>query len=151
MRRIINGASIDYGPAARKPSRKAPAEHHVYAIGDSDARYIKFGFARSPQKRLLSLQTGSPLQLRVLVAIQVINLFDAIEVERGIHVAAGRFHIRGEWFHSGPRTLMLVEWMRFELPKFRQMLADAVKHELSHAEKVNGGGFIRRSQEARNT
>lgn len=144
MRRIIDGASIDVGPGEK---RQRKSEFYVYAIGDAEARFIKFGQAKNPQCRLANIQTGSPLDLRLLVKLRVGARKDALSFEYAIHRAAGRFHIRGEWFKSCPRTLMIVEWMKLDLARFANMIADAAFSEVKHAEvEANGGIDMRRRQ-----
>ena len=144
MRRIVNDASIDLGPAKK---RRRASESHIYAIGDAEARFIKFGLAANPKARLAGIQTGSPLDLRLLATLCVGSRRNAFNFEYALHRAAGRFHIRGEWFFSCPRTLMIVEWMKFDLAKFAHMIADAAFSEVKHAkDDANGGVGVRRRQ-----
>ncbi|MGH8219960.1 MAG: GIY-YIG nuclease family protein [Steroidobacteraceae bacterium] len=115
--RIIRGARVTLA-VNRLPSLEPTA---LYGIG-ADRRFIKFGYARDPQRRLLELQSGSPIDLELLGAIILRDQALAIELERAVHIAASDFHVRGEWFRSTPRTLMFVEWMRLSLEKFEELI-----------------------------
>jgi hypothetical protein len=83
----------------------------LYAIV-TEGRFIKFGYAKNPARRLSELQVGSPFELILLATLALPDEWFAQEVERYVHVAAAKYHVRGEWFRSSPKTLMVVEWMK---------------------------------------
>ena len=122
-RRLENGASVDFDEPRRR--RKPLSGFYVYAIGDAEARFIKFGHARDPAPRLTVLQVATPMELRLLAAFLVETKWDAFNVEGLLHIASAPYHIRGEWFRSSPRTLAFVEWMR--KPNFLALIADAAR------------------------
>lgn len=78
----------------------------IYAIRAGDAGPIKFGVAKEPLKRLATLQTGNPVQLKLLVAVDVHE-----ENERLIHRYLRAERERGEWFAPTPKTLGLLDAM----------------------------------------
>jgi hypothetical protein len=88
------------------PTRKC----HLYAIS-FEGRFIKFGIAVNPAQRLNELQVASPLELRLLAYVEVENTTVALETEKVVHLALARFHVRGEWFQSCPRTLAAAQFM----------------------------------------
>lgn len=148
MRRIINGASIDVGP--RKPKkRKPPRAYVVYAFGDVEARYIKFGHAYDHRKRLNSLQVGSPLELRILGTCAASGRWDAFQLEALIHEAAVEHFIRGEWFRSCPRTLLIIGWMSLGRDRFWELVEPMAERNRRYATKVDGPGISSRSLEAK--
>ena len=74
---------------------------YVYLIQAGSKRgAIKIGVARSPDKRLATLQTGNHLDLRVLALIPCETRLKAEELERWLHYRLERFNIRGEWFNK---------------------------------------------------
>jgi Meiotically up-regulated gene 113 len=83
---------------------------YLYAIS-SDSRYIKFGVAGRPIKRLIELQIGSPQDLKLLGEIFAYDSEPAFELERIVHRALEAYHVRGEWFQMVPKTLALVDLM----------------------------------------
>lgn len=65
----------------------------IYIIGCSG--FIKIGFAKNPEKRLASLQTGSPAELILHASFETEH--PKIH-EKMIHRRFRRFRVRGEWF-----------------------------------------------------
>jgi hypothetical protein len=74
---------------ALKQAQKKP--QFVYFV-ECDER-IKIGVARDPERRLRSLQTGNPSQLRILAVVAG----DA-DLEQAIHAKFESTRIGGEWF-----------------------------------------------------
>lgn len=68
---------------------------------------VKFGVSNCPGARLLSLQTGSPVQLELIGVVD-----GSRHLERMVHryLVADRIH--GEWFRRSTRTKELVELVR---------------------------------------
>ena len=72
-------------------------KHYLYAI--SNGKEIKLGMSTDITKRLRTLQTSSPSELTLLWKYYIANTpKDAIKIERMLHRACKKFHIRGEWF-----------------------------------------------------
>ena len=87
--------------------------NYVYVIACRDLLCVKFGFAKSPSKRLMQLQTACPAEL----TLEAFGQFDDAEgVEASIHYALNSFRVRGEWFKTTPIVLELVRLLR-DLPQ----------------------------------
>ena len=78
----------------------------IYAIRAGDSGPIKFGVAKNPLRRLATLQTGSPVPLKLLVAVDVHE-----EKEKLIHQYLRAERERGEWFSPTEKTLGLLDAM----------------------------------------
>lgn len=80
--------------------KKKPAvvkKHYLYAISNGDQ--IKLGMSADVNKRLKAMQTASPAELVLLWKYYIANTpADAIKIEKMLHRACKKFHIRGEWF-----------------------------------------------------
>jgi hypothetical protein len=79
----------------RRPSRASPAFRHVYFIEARGRDLVKIGCADDAEKRLRTLQTGSP---DALVLAGVYHTDDAVEFERRLHRKYRHLWERGEWF-----------------------------------------------------
>lgn len=134
MRTTIRGARVTL-ISSRTLSRK---RHSIYAI-IADAKYVKFGYASDPHKGLLAIRSGCPLELRIGATLVAKCERQAIEWEELLHTAAARFHVRGEWFASNPRTLGFVSWMGLGAERFEVLIAEAAKDERLVAEQMVGG------------
>jgi len=73
------------------------AKSFVYFI--SDGEYVKIGKADSIEKRLRSLKTGNPRELKVLARIPFSTAEKAHEAEQTLHFSYSMFHVSGEWFN----------------------------------------------------
>lgn len=71
-------------------------KHYVYAI--TDGAFLKIGLALDPSKRMAELQVASPSFLEVMETIECQRYGDASRLEKKIHRACKKFHVRGEWF-----------------------------------------------------
>ncbi len=80
-----------------KVSANEPA--YVYFIHHEDSMAIKIGCAKNVQRRLATLQTSSPSDLRLLGVIKAESSRCAMELEEGLHKKFKNSCIRGEWFH----------------------------------------------------
>ena len=70
----------------------------VYLI--SDGTYTKIGVARNPKRRLVDLQTGSVVPLRLLGSIQ-----GSFALEKQLHERYQKRRVRGEWFQLSPHEI----------------------------------------------
>ena len=59
---------------------------------------VKVGKARDPKRRLASLQTGNPEEIRLIRLYQCPNEEAASQLERVCHEQISKYHYRGEWF-----------------------------------------------------
>lgn len=96
-------------PVAHNPwgedGEKAPAKlRTVYFIQPVAGGLIKIGIASNVTARLSGLQTGSPVELRVIGVIRGVDQ----TAEAGLHLrfAASRKH--GEWFEPTPELLAYI-------------------------------------------
>jgi hypothetical protein len=94
----------------------------VYFIG-GDFDRVKIGFTAetNPNGRLRDLQTGSPVQLRVLAACP-----GAQEDERALHDALAKERQHGEWFKISERVGVLIKFAETSgrLDGWQAVLAD---------------------------
>lgn len=67
----------------------------VYAIRAGDSSHIKIGYSQSPVRRLATLQSGSPLPLKLVATVKGDRF-----IEEHVHTAFGGCMTRlsGEWF-----------------------------------------------------
>lgn len=83
----------------RKKKRKYKAlkpTGYVYFIkAKCEGNPIKIGYSIDPKKRLKSLQTASPVKLKLVKAIPGNR-----DTERNLHRRFKKYRIRGEWFKS---------------------------------------------------
>lgn len=75
----------------------------IYFVQTADNQYVKIGYATDVQKRLGSLQTGSPQPLK-LIGTQPGDQ----PVERKLHERFHHLRRQGEWFETAPA---LVEYI----------------------------------------
>ncbi len=86
---------------------------HLYVIQSDVTGAVKIGRSTHPEKRLLSLQTGSPHQLRLLAVYE-----NQGQLEISVHRGVEKFRIKvekGEWFHYDCLT-ELPDWIYEKLP-----------------------------------
>lgn len=69
---------------------------HVYLIGSPMIRSVKIGLSDNPADRAIALQTGSPVQLVVIIAIP-----GGPRLERKLHDYFRAYRTHGEWFDFG--------------------------------------------------
>lgn len=81
----------------------------VYFILNQDSRAIKIGRARDIDRRIKSLQTASPAQLKLIKTIQVHGSKEVHAKERELHKKFKHLHINGEWFRADSDLLKFLE------------------------------------------
>lgn len=110
----------------KKTSAEKPKKYHLYAIGDGES--VKLGVSTNVGKRLNSMQTGHPKQLKVLwkffVGRERVPAFNA---EKKLHRYCKKYALRGEWFKSGCMTLV----EQFTLKEKISMKNEQEEHDLS--------------------
>lgn len=72
---------------------------HVYLIRDRSG-VCKVGMARNIEKRIKTLQTGHPVKLWLVKSFPFESHSQARYVEHSIHVAYGKYRLKGEWFRK---------------------------------------------------
>jgi hypothetical protein len=95
----------------------------VYFIGEEEngCSPIKIGVAKNIEGRKRNLQTGNPLNLRLLGWI---NTGDTFELERNLHDHFSGRRVRGEWFDIEPADILPI-LMRAHIDGFVAKNADA--------------------------
>ena len=71
-----------------------PEREYIYAIGHPH-NYTKIGHSSNPNRRLRSIQIGSPYKLWVIAQFPVAN---PKQVEAALHDHWSDKHERGEWY-----------------------------------------------------
>lgn len=70
---------------------------YIYVIGREQGP-VKVGVSDTPERRLASLQTGCPFELRLLHVQKMRGRKHALRHERDFHAIYEMYHLRGEWF-----------------------------------------------------
>lgn len=81
----------------------------VYFIFNRDSNSIKIGRAEDVEQPLKSLQTSSPIPLKLLKVIQVNSMKEAQNLERSLHVKFSHLRMSGEWFKAKQELLNYIE------------------------------------------
>jgi len=68
-------------------------EDHLYLIQSDKTGMIKIGRSKNPQRRLKTLQTGNPNQLRLIYVYEGKGY-----LESSVHEELDRWRRKGEWF-----------------------------------------------------
>ena len=92
-------------PLQRRPSRRPGKRGYVYFIGAVDGP-IKIGMSQDPTERLRSLQTGSPVALRLMA---VVPSQEPEQLEVLLHARFGSLRMHGEWFHPGEELMEFIK------------------------------------------
>lgn len=79
-----------------------PVNGRVYFAACGDL--IKIGFSKKPRKRLQSLRSGSPFDLKIIAAMP-----GSLQLERHLHERFKKLRERGEWFHADPKLLRFIK------------------------------------------
>lgn len=79
----------------------------VYFIGEDEngCTLIKIGVAKNIEAHKRNLQTGNPLDLRLLGWI---DTTDAFQLERHLYRYFGATHVLGEWFAITPADILSI-------------------------------------------
>jgi len=75
---------------------------YVYFMWAADA--IKIGFSYDPVNRAAALQVGSPLHIRLILAVRRHKKY-----ERDLHRKFKDLRVTGEWFRPDPTLLKFIE------------------------------------------
>lgn len=78
---------------------------YIYFVLNYDSEAIKIGIAKNVKRRLASLQTSSPSELKLLGTIKTKSVNDARKLEQSLHETFSKHHIRGEWFKADVELL----------------------------------------------
>lgn len=116
---------------------------YLYVIAPTDykrmshnGRYpCKIGLAESPQRRIVSIQIGSWVELHYRW-ISPICLPHIEQVERDCHERFEGASLRGEWFMLGDRDIQQIEDY-IKIVIYRSMLVEEFKTETTPSKKMN--------------
>jgi len=70
----------------------------LYIIRAKETTRFKIGISTDPEARLKSMQTGSAVELELVLAIEV----PSVRIERQAHRILEPWRVQGEWFDLGP-------------------------------------------------
>ena len=90
-----------------KETAKPPC--YIYFILNCDSQAIKIGIAKNVKRRLKSLQTSSPSELKLLGTIKENNVNKARKLEQSLHKRFKKLCIRGEWFKAKAELLQYIK------------------------------------------
>ena len=93
----------------------------IYAIRAGDCGPVKFGVARDPRSRLSTLQTGSPVELKLLASAPVHE-----SNEKLIHRYLRGQRERGEWFRPDEKTLEVVDVLKRQAESDEHVLMEHI-------------------------
>ena len=86
-----------FGIDAKKPKKEkvdlSLTVGFVYFIGNTEFNFCKIGFSRSPESRIMDLQTGCPFALKVIHVIE-----GSLQTEKELHRKFRMLKTYGEWF-----------------------------------------------------
>ena len=93
----VRKAEADESMAPNRVDVGLEGHYHLYIIKASGCDLVKIGSSKAPSRRLVALQTGSPLVLSIDRYIVGAAIF-----EKSIHLdlTARGLHSHGEWFHE---------------------------------------------------
>ncbi len=83
--------------------------HFVYFILNQDSNAIKIGKAKDLVKRMKSLQTSSPVKLKLIESVQVEGGEEAQQLEQSLHQQFREIRLAGEWFKAEARLLEYID------------------------------------------
>lgn len=78
---------------------------YVYFIHSEESNAVKIGRAKNVEKRLKSLQTAHPHELKVIKSFKVKGVKAARELENSLHQKFNYLRLSGEWFKAEPELL----------------------------------------------
>jgi predicted GIY-YIG superfamily endonuclease len=81
----------------------------VYFILNEDSNAIKIGKAKDVNKRLKTLQTSSPAELKLIKSVQTAGEAKALELEKSLHEEFQVIRLNGEWFRAEQNLLTYIE------------------------------------------
>ncbi len=79
----------------------------LYVIAYSDSGPCKIGYASNATKRLRTMQTGCPLELKIR-SMWVHDKLSAKHLEQHIHGFLKPLRIRGEWYKTTPAEIATI-------------------------------------------
>lgn len=79
--------------------RRKPADESGFLYIAKNGEFFKIGFSKNPDVRMRELQTGNPLEVKLIGTVQ-----GSRQLEKAWHVKFSKRRIRGEWFTGLTRS-----------------------------------------------
>lgn len=117
-------------------SRVRGAKQVVYFIQGIGGGPIKIGTSKDPRKRLAALQSGSPVALRLLAAIEGDE-----RLEADLHVAFDDDRLHGEWFNNSENLVAFLGRILAESKAYRDD-ADAIEEITALAAEDDDANYL---------
>lgn len=73
---------------------------YLYVVANIGTEFLKIGVSSNPRKRVLTMQTGNPLPLKIAHVRGFNSSEIAFQVEARMHFILGAFNKHGEWFST---------------------------------------------------
>ncbi len=86
---------------------------YVYVIQAGETGPVKIGMADNPASRVYELQTGSPVELTILVAERFPDRKRARRIEQRLHSQLSALRIRGEWFRFDEQIQLMLSYFEY--------------------------------------
>lgn len=105
----------------------------------SSGPYVKIGIANDVENRIASLQTGNPIELKVMSCFEFQN---SSLVERVLHQKCASQRVRGEWFDLSTHEVEEIEKICIALGGIRNDIYVQVSNdEIEEAEEMQETSF----------
>ncbi len=85
---------------------------YIYFVLNCDSQAVKIGIAKNVMRRLASLQTSSPSELKLLGTIKTKSVNKARKLEQSLHQTFDEYQIRGEWFKAEVKLLKYINELK---------------------------------------
>lgn len=93
-----------------------PGDCRVYFIQAGDDGPVKIGYSLNVAKRVVSLQSGNPIPLKVLAVTP-----GGPDIEGLFHALFSHDRLNGEWFRWSDLLATWVDFLVYDLPDFRKV------------------------------
>lgn len=106
--------------------------YFIAAFGEKKLRRIKIGYSNDPAERVRRLQTGSPVQLKLLGVVKCRSETHAKSVERLAHNIFYKQRRRGEWFRLSNKHVeqirsLIAKCAALDVPEMPEVTSDEGK------------------------
>lgn len=99
----------------------------IYFIVDDYDGPIKIGISKNVDKRLSTLQTGNPRELKLMAWIVTQGKSEDHETEQKLHRFFSEYRVRGEWFSLTPDHILEVLTSYFYYTGFLALNKESLK------------------------
>lgn len=113
--------------------KESKAQGYVYCI-NSNNKYYKFGITKdNPYKRMYSMQTGNPIELKLEWAFKH---YAYKELERRLHMFLVEYNTIGEWFKLDSSQVYEIE-MEIKNDTIFSFIRDEMKAQRDQIKKIH--------------